>query len=173
METIVFTYKLLVRSILHYAAPVWFPNTAPSNIEKLQRAQNSALRIATGCVKRTPIPCTCMKKLKSSHPKPPQPPLSTVSGQSTPAWPPLSQHCNFHPGPIRTKETLLSSFFTPSFYPSFLLQVHIQQLHTDMVRRSLAGLPSNEVLRTRPPPILTEEQSLTCAHRTTLTRLRS
>ena len=49
------TYQLLVRYILHYAVPVWFTNAAPSNVEKLQRVQNSAPIIATGCVRRTPI----------------------------------------------------------------------------------------------------------------------
>ena len=34
-----------------YAAPIWFPNTSPSLVQKLQTIQNSALHIATGCVK--------------------------------------------------------------------------------------------------------------------------
>ena len=38
-----------------YAAPIWFPNTSPSLIQKLQNIQNSALRIATGCIKVTSI----------------------------------------------------------------------------------------------------------------------
>jgi len=38
-----------------YAAPIWFHNTSPSHIQKLQTIQNSALRIATGCVKMTSV----------------------------------------------------------------------------------------------------------------------
>ena len=38
-----------------HATPIWYPNTSPSNIAKLQVIQNQALRIATGCVKMTPI----------------------------------------------------------------------------------------------------------------------
>ena len=38
-----------------YAAPIWITNTSPSLIQKLQTIQNSALRIATGCVKMTSI----------------------------------------------------------------------------------------------------------------------
>ena len=41
----------LIRSLFMYVAPIWFPNTSPSLIQKLQTIQNSALRIATGCVK--------------------------------------------------------------------------------------------------------------------------
>ena len=47
-----------------YAAPIWFPNTSPSLIQKLPSFQNSALRIATGCVKITSISITGPRKLK-------------------------------------------------------------------------------------------------------------
>ena len=36
-----------------YVALIWFPNTSPSLIQKLLTIQNSALRIAIGCVKMT------------------------------------------------------------------------------------------------------------------------
>ena len=36
-----------------HAAPIWFSNTSTSLIQKLQAIQNSALRIATGCVEMT------------------------------------------------------------------------------------------------------------------------
>ena len=41
------TYKALGRSIANYAAPVWSINASESNIGKIQRAQNEALRIIT------------------------------------------------------------------------------------------------------------------------------
>ena len=41
------TYKALGRSITKYAAPVWSINVSESNIGKIQRAQNEALRIIT------------------------------------------------------------------------------------------------------------------------------
>ena len=43
------TYKALGISIANYAAPVWSTNASESNIGKIQRAQNEALRI---------IPCS-------------------------------------------------------------------------------------------------------------------
>ena len=46
-ETLLVTYKALIRSIMSYAAPVWYPNV--SNVNRLQIIQNCALRVATGC----------------------------------------------------------------------------------------------------------------------------
>ena len=45
----------LIRSLFMYAIPIWFPNTSPSLVQKLQTIQNSALSIATGCVKMASI----------------------------------------------------------------------------------------------------------------------
>ena len=55
LETITLTYKSIVRSLFLYAAPIWYPNTSPTNISKLQTIQNHALRTASGCVKMSPI----------------------------------------------------------------------------------------------------------------------
>ena len=48
------TSSSLITSIFTYASPLWFPNDSTSSIQKLQRIQNSALRISTGCVKMSP-----------------------------------------------------------------------------------------------------------------------
>ena len=52
-ETLLMTYKAFGRSIANYAAPVWITNA--SNIGKIQRAQNEALRIITGSHKISSI----------------------------------------------------------------------------------------------------------------------
>ena len=49
------TYKTLGRSIANYAAPVWSINASETNIGKIQRAQNEALRIITGSHKMSSI----------------------------------------------------------------------------------------------------------------------
>ena len=54
-ETILITFKSLISSLFTYASPIWFPNISASSINKLQVVQNAALRIATGCVKMTPV----------------------------------------------------------------------------------------------------------------------
>ena len=49
-ETLLMTYKALVRSKIEYAAPVITPTLSDSNVEeKHQKVQNSALRTITGC----------------------------------------------------------------------------------------------------------------------------
>jgi hypothetical protein len=50
-ETLLITYEALIDSVFSYAAAVWFPNCKPSNVEKLQFIQNSAMRLVTGCHK--------------------------------------------------------------------------------------------------------------------------
>ena len=54
-ETLLMTYKALGKSIANYAAPVWSINASETNIGKIQRAQNEALRIITGSHKMSSI----------------------------------------------------------------------------------------------------------------------
>ena len=54
-ETILLTFKAIIRPILKYAAPTWFPALCKTNIGKLQRIQNQALRIATGSLLKSDI----------------------------------------------------------------------------------------------------------------------
>ena len=49
--TLLTTYQTIGRSIPSYCCPVWMPSHKDTNRSRLQRAQNSALRIATGCHK--------------------------------------------------------------------------------------------------------------------------
>ena len=50
-ETLLMTYKALGRLIANYNAPVWSITASESNIAKIQRAYNEALRIITEDVK--------------------------------------------------------------------------------------------------------------------------
>ena len=44
-------YKVVVRSIINYAAPVWSTNLRDTNYRNIQYMQNEAPRISTGCHK--------------------------------------------------------------------------------------------------------------------------
>jgi len=53
IETITHTFKAITRPILEYASPTWSTIASDTSISKLQTIQNTALRIATGCVADT------------------------------------------------------------------------------------------------------------------------
>ena len=54
-ETLLTTYQAIGRSILSYCCPVWTQSPKDTNTSRLQRAQNSALRITTGCLKMADV----------------------------------------------------------------------------------------------------------------------
>ena len=54
-ETLLLTYKTLIRSIASYTAPFWSTDASDTCFEKIQRIQNEALRIITGSHKMSCI----------------------------------------------------------------------------------------------------------------------
>ena len=58
------TYKVVGRSIINYAAPVWSTNLCDTNYRSIQYTQNEALKIATGCHKMSSIDYLHAKMLK-------------------------------------------------------------------------------------------------------------
>ena len=48
-DCLLLTYKCFIRSLFDYAAPIVYPQYSATSIEKLQRVQNKALRLVTGC----------------------------------------------------------------------------------------------------------------------------
>ena len=60
-ETLMVTYKAVMRTALEYASSIWSPLASLTSINKLQVMQNAALRTATGCTQDTNI-TICMTK---------------------------------------------------------------------------------------------------------------
>ena len=54
-ESILNLYKQFVRPVISYASTAWSPDLADTHVDTLQRVQNAALRVATGCTRSTPI----------------------------------------------------------------------------------------------------------------------
>ena len=54
-ETLMDSYKAVMRPVLEYASSIWSPFASSTSINKLQVMQNAALRTATGCTKDTNI----------------------------------------------------------------------------------------------------------------------
>ena len=72
-ETLMATYKAVMRPALEYASSVWSPIASSTNINKLQVMQNAALRTATGCTQDTNIQHlhASQYKQKTQHPSHP------------------------------------------------------------------------------------------------------
>ena len=54
-ETLMVTYKAVMRPALEHASYIWFPLSASTSSTKLQLVQNAALRTATACTQDTDI----------------------------------------------------------------------------------------------------------------------
>ena len=180
VETLVITYKSLIRSLFSYAAPVWFPNITTASLDKLQVVQNSALRIATGCVKRTDVH-HLHEETKvlpvSNH-------LSLLCTQflarALQPTHPSHQIVTTPPAPRNMKKPLQSRFHSRvepytvnGIVPPATYRSTIGSIHTDAVSQALASYRVNKVLGARPPVVAPEEASLPRAHRVALGRLRS
>ena len=173
-ETLLMTYKALGRSIANYAAPVWSINASETNIGKIQRAQNEALRIITGSHKMSSIDHihseTKMLRVEDH--------LNLLSVQYLVQCLDTENVCHhitkMDLPPREMKETI----FTRHYQTVLPLLVNnrkdtLQALHTSFVNTSIGNMKDNRVLNSRPPSINDEETLLQRRQRTTLSQLRS
>jgi hypothetical protein len=54
-QTLLVIFKSYLKPLLDYGDLLVIPTISKTNLDKLQVAQNDALRIVTGCLKMTPI----------------------------------------------------------------------------------------------------------------------
>ena len=173
-EDITTLYKQFIRPILTYSHTAWAPDTANTHIDKLQTTQNTALRIATGCTRSTPIghlhdetlvlPLRTHMDMRGTH---------IFSSATDPSHPlhymqtPRQTPRYLHTTPAKHYSDLLNSL--PPTPPLTTLRSHI---HTTFTRQALLSAPNNSILTYRPPPIADEERDLPRADRVHLSRLR-
>ena len=177
-ETLLLTYGALIRSIILYAAPVWYPNAG--SVQKLQIIQNSALRIASGChgaASAEDLHREC-KMLTVSH-------SLTLACQQFLASARRTSHPSFalvtsDPGPRPMKHTLqsrflpaISGFLQDNITDNAEYRAVLSEIHTSVVADYFENLSPNRVLQAHPPDINTEEASLPRAQRRALAQLRS
>ena len=180
-ETILKTYKTYIIPALCYAAPVWSPNVSDSSIEDLQKIQNSALRIATGCHMATTIEdlhleaefmpvadrlCMLSDQYLLSCSRPSHPSNAVVSlpiGPRGDKKKTLQFVHSSHIAPL-----LVNGVADPSTYGRDL-----KKIHTDSVAATISKLGNNSVLEARPPRISPSEKTLPRIQRTTLAQLRN
>ena len=179
-ETLLRVYKTYVEPVINYAAAIWAPNASPSSIASIQRAQNRALRIATGCHMAASISHLhqeCQFAFVNDH-------LRMLCTQLL-----ASASRDSHPsnavvtlpsGPRSMKATLQSKFqplLQPHLSDGFVDQGNyssiLKSIHTSAVSATIANLAPNPVLGAKPPPISASEKNLSRIQRTTLSQLRS
>ena len=179
-ETIINTYKAITRPVLEYASTIWSPIVAPTNINKLQVIQNTALRIATGCTKDSNIehlhnetkilPMTEHLKLHSSQLRQqtqhPNHPLHAFTRQ---------------PPPNRYKKQTIfdnNNNYTynidlePDMADNITIKQNIKDIHTSITQNYLHSIPDNRLLNRPPPDIDKSEDTLPRHIRRNLAQLR-
>ena len=187
-ETLVGTYKSLVRPILNYGAPIWRHQISPTWLGKLSVVQNSALRIATGNTLKSPIP--------HLHDETGVLPLEThlrlcgsqFLASSLQVSHPSHQFVTLPPGPRLMRQSLQSMYLEDisrlrlqdgspvlqdGTIPDGEYPTVRRLLRSDAVSAHLSGRPHNRVLLAQPPDIDPAERLLPRAHRSVLSQLRS
>jgi hypothetical protein len=179
-ETLNMTYKAIGQSLTNYCSPIWTPNLKQCNWDKLQSAQNSALRIVTGCVQMTPInhlhqECKVMP-VKDHNEMLSQQFLLATQKPNHPNYIDL----NATPPARQMKETLKSRFGDKisNILPNEGLddssyKTKLKEIHTKEVKSSIQQLGDNQILQRPPPNINESEKKLNRKARTTLSQLRS
>ena len=181
-ETLLLTYNSIIKPILSYASPIWYPATSRTNIAKLQIIQNKALRIATGCVLKSDIQhlhSECRTLPVADHLR-----LLCAQFYASALRPnhPSGSLVRMHPGPRPARAGLLQTTVAEdvvglaevdgSVSPGEYREV-IRAIHTNAVSKHLASRPLNKVLQRPAPDISASETELPRPHRTTLAQLRS
>ena len=148
IETISQTYKTITRPILEYANPAWSTITSNTSITKLQTIQNTALRIATGCVADTNsnhlhqetkvLPLTTHLKLHASNYR---------QKVNLPTHP--NHQLTRKPNPPRNKKTtIFNNLFSqpdPNYNTPDTIRANIKTNHTLAVLEHQTSLPLNKL----------------------------
>ena len=179
-ESLLVTYKTLIRTKIDFAAPVWVPNAKPSPVKRLQSVQNAGLRLATGSHKMASQSHLHNESKMLSV----QEHLNMLSAQflasalrvDHPAHEPVSR-----PAQRRDKKKSLQSRFLNHVAPHLIngslprgaFPATKSAIHTDFVSQSIASHGNHPLLNVPAPAIHSSESRLPRSHRSTLSQLRS
>ena len=179
-ETLLITYKALIKSTLDYAAPVWSPNVKPTPLERLQKLQNAGLRVATG---NHQIASQCHLHAETNL-LPVGEHLKMLSAQFL-----ASSYRPTHPshdvirtpsGPRLMRATLQSAHYEDVCDLLIYDELPLERfndakniIHASYVEDYISNQDDIPVLQHKPPPVDTNEVKLPRAYRILLTQLRS
>ena len=179
-ETLLTTYQAIGRSILSYCCPVWTPSHMDTNWSRLQRAQNSALRITTGCLKMADV----AELHQEARELPVRQHSELISQQFAIACylpqHPCHQLCDRPPDDRPERRRSLIDRFKPNIQQYLAeeplcntsCKSAISSTHQDAVRTAIES-SSSKLHNGRPPSIATAEQTLPRKTRTILAKLRT
>ena len=178
-QTLRTTYRTIGRLILSYCCPVWTPSHTENNWCRLHRAQNSALRITTGCLKIADV----AELLQEARILPFRQHNELISKQFAIACHlpqhPTHQLCHRPPDDRldrwrsligRSKPNILQ-YLAEEPLRNTSYKSAISSNHQDAVRTAIES-SSSKLLNDRPPPIATAEQTLSRKTRAILAYLR-
>jgi hypothetical protein len=172
-ETLLLTYKVLIRPVIDYGCPIWYLNASNTSVKKLQVVQNKALRTVIGCHLKTPIELlhteTGMLKVKDH--------LDLLSSQylatAMPRIHPSHAVVTLPQGPRQMKQTLYSKCINnvqPHLNDGVMLEYKYKKsitvIHSSFVAKAICEAGPNPVLGWYSPSagVHPEEETLTRAH---------
>ena len=179
-ESLLVTYKALIRTKLDYGAPIWSPNLKPSAYGRLQAIQNAGLRLVTGSHKLASevhlhsetkvLPVRTHAELLSAQY------LASALRDDHPANEPVKR-----PARRRSKKETLKSrhindvspYLVNGSLPAGAYPETKSFLHTKFVEETIANQGNHPLLAIPAPEIDKSETDLPRHHRATLSQLRS
>ena len=177
-ETLLTTDQAIGRSILSYCCPVWTTSHMDTNWSRLQRAQNSALRSTTGCLKMADI----VELHQEARELPVRQHNELILQQFSIACH-LSQHtchqlCHRPPDDLPERRRSLIGRFKPNIQQYIAIEPlsntnyksAISSIHQNAVRTAIES-SSSKLPNGRPPPNNTAEQTLRRKTRNMLAQL--
>ena len=179
-ETLITTYKTIIRPILENANTVWSPTVCTTNLDKLQVVQNNALRIATGCTKDTNIQHlheetlvlplkehlqlhASLLKQKSNHPNHP---LHTLFTNPKPGRLIKKTIFNNKKGTIEPKLSIYMK-------PEDSIKCNLKTIHSTIVFKYTSAFEPNKIINQIAPSISELEKPLPRKTRRILSQLRT
>ena len=179
-ETLVATYKAVMRPTLEYASSIWSPMASPTSINKLQVMQNAALRACTGCTHDTNI----QHLHDETNILPIQKHLQLHASQirqkaQYPSHPLYKYTTHNNSQRLMKPTTFNNSRYTtniptdPCTVTTADIKANMRDIHTTIVSQHLAARDNNKILRTHPPQVSSTEENLPRHTRRTLAQLRT
>ena len=179
-ETLVATYKAVMRPTLEYASSIWSPMASPTSINKLQVMQNAALRACTGCTHDTNI----QHLHDETNILPIQKHLQLHASQirqkaQYPSHPLYKYSTHNNSQRLKKPTTFNNSRYTtniptdPCTVTTADIKANMRDIHTTIVSQHLAARDNNKILRTHPPQVSSTEENLPRHTRRTLAQLRT